>query len=135
MLWLAAASTSVLPSAGARATMAAPTVPPAPARFSTMALALSAAPSSLLKARATVSCTAPVPKGTMTWITRCCASAPRPKPPKVMAAAAAASERRVNRVEVIVVAAFIIVNRKEKLRCPTAASAAPASRNSWHRSG
>jgi hypothetical protein len=36
-------------------------VPPVAARFSTIALALSAAPSSQLKASATASCTLPVP--------------------------------------------------------------------------
>ncbi|MCY1213684.1 hypothetical protein D9M72_254760 [compost metagenome] len=116
MLWLAAASTSVLPSAGALAATAAPTVPPAPARFSTMALPPSATPSSLLKARATVSCTAPVPKGTMMWITRCCACA-APRPPRATAAASAASERRVNRGKVIEVAAFI-VNKKVVFQVP-----------------
>lgn len=119
MLWLAAARISVLPSAGARATRAAPTVPPAPARFSTMALAPSAAPSSLLKARATVSCTAPVPKGTTMWITRCCACTGA-KAQSAAAAASAPKARRENRVEGIVGAAFffIVINTGEESQAP-----------------
>jgi hypothetical protein len=68
-VWLAAASTSVLLSV-ALATCAVPTVPPAPGRFSTTTVAPSAWPSSALKVRAIVSCTAPGPNGTTMWMTR-----------------------------------------------------------------
>ena len=48
---------------------------PAPARFSTITDAPRICPSSLLKVRATVSCTAPGPNGTMMRMTRCAMAA------------------------------------------------------------
>ena len=60
----------VLPSAAALATKFVPMVPPAPAWFSMMTVAPTAWPNSLLKVLATVSCTAPGPKGTMILIKR-----------------------------------------------------------------
>src|SRR5262245_34072622 len=63
MVWLPPASRSVAPSV-ALATLAVPTVPPAPGRFSTITLRPSAVPSSALSERATMSCTPPAAKGT-----------------------------------------------------------------------
>ncbi|KAG1529414.1 hypothetical protein G6F50_018016 [Rhizopus delemar] len=61
MLWLAAASTRVLPSGVARATCDVPTVPPAPARFSTTMEAVKAGPRSSLMAGGLGAWTAPGP--------------------------------------------------------------------------
>src|SRR5688572_29850207 len=77
MVWLAAARTRVVPSGADFATEPVPTVPPAPGRFSTMTLRPSAAPSSALNERATMSCTPPAAKGTTMRMTLPCAAAGR----------------------------------------------------------
>src|SRR5262245_9810782 len=74
MVWLPPASRSVAPSV-ALATLAVPTVPPAPGRFSTITLRPSAAPSSALNERATMSCTPPAAKGTTMRMTLPCPQA------------------------------------------------------------
>ena len=57
--------TSVLPSAGARATMSSPMTPDAPGRFSTTTVVPKAGPSSLLTVRARKSSVPPAGNGTM----------------------------------------------------------------------
>src|SRR5690349_1793560 len=75
MVWLAAARTRVVPSAGDLATEPVPMVPPAPGRFSTITVRPSAAPSSALSERARMSCTPPAANGTTIRITPDCAAA------------------------------------------------------------
>src|SRR5258706_12128385 len=65
MVWLAAASSSVVPSGALFATEALPMVPPAPVRFSTITVRPIFAPNSLLIERAMMSCTPPAENGTM----------------------------------------------------------------------
>src|SRR5258705_86571 len=84
MVWLAAARTSVRPSGTDFATSAAPVVPPARGRFSTITLPPSAVPSSGPMARARMSGPPPAANGTMMRVT----------PPEVCAPASAAASAR-----------------------------------------
>src|SRR5450830_1336168 len=88
MLWLAAAITMYCADGADLATKPVPTVPPAPARFSTSTVSPRARPSSVENERARMSCTPPAAKGTTmcSILALACANTP----PDAAAAAASA---------------------------------------------